>query len=96
MLTVLEGFHHPVVRRNTGMTAKHGAGGEWEHLPVVAVLEAAGLHPIMEYIRRRHATIAGKLICLPIYEFCIETERIPGTSRMMIWWDQDVVNEPEQ
>ena len=95
MLTVLEGFHHPVFRRNTEMTAKHGAGREWEYLPVVAALEAAGLHSIMEYIRRRQVAIAGKLICRPIYEFCIETKRILGTSQMIIWWDHDVVNEPD-
>ena len=36
ILKVLEGFHHWVERRITGMTATHGAGGEWEYLLVVA------------------------------------------------------------
>ena len=30
MLKVLEGFHHRVARRMTGMTATCGAGREWE------------------------------------------------------------------
>ena len=53
ILKALEGFHHWADRGITGMTATHGAGGEWKYPLVVAELEAAGLHPIMEYIRRR-------------------------------------------
>ena len=30
MLKVLTGFHHQAERRITGMTEKHGGGGEWE------------------------------------------------------------------
>ena len=59
-------------------------------------METAGLHPIMEYIRRQQATIAEKVTCRPIYELCVEAERRLGTSRRMRWWDQDVVNEPEE
>ena len=64
--------------------------------PLVAEMDAAGLHPIREYIRRRHATISEKATCRTIYELCVELERMPGTSRMVRWWDQDVVNEPEE
>ena len=46
---------------------------------MVAALEAAGLQLIMEYIRRRQATIAEKVACSPIYELCIKAERRPGT-----------------
>ena len=34
--------------------------------------------------------------CRPIYEICIEVERMPRMIRMVRWWDQDVVNEPEE
>ena len=94
MLKVLEGFHHREARRITGMMATRGAGREWEYLPLVEALEAAGIHPIMKYIRRQKATIAEKLACRLIYELCVEAEWRPGTSGMMRWWDQDVVNEP--
>ena len=60
-LKVLEGFHHPAARQITGTTATCGAGGEWEYPPVVEAMEAAGLHPIMEFIRRRQATIEEKV-----------------------------------
>ena len=50
MLKVLEGFHHRSERRITAMTERRVANGEWEYPPVVTALEAAGLHPIQEYI----------------------------------------------
>ena len=40
-----------------------GVGGEWEYPPGVVAMEAAGLHPIGEYIIRRQATIAEKVAC---------------------------------
>ena len=83
MLNVLEGFHHRAARRTTGMIATHGAGGEWEYPLVVAALEAVGLQPIMEYIRRRQATKADKVECHLIYELCVKAEQITGKSQMM-------------
>ena len=58
MLKVLEGFPHWVMQRITGMTEKHGAGGEWEYPSVVEAMETAGIHPIGVYKRRRQAPIA--------------------------------------
>ena len=52
ILNVLEGFHRQAVQRITGMTAKLGAGREWEYPSVVEAMETAGLHPIGVYIRR--------------------------------------------
>ena len=48
MLKVLEEFHHRVARRITGMTAKRGAGEEWEYPPVVEEMEDMG---ILHYAR---------------------------------------------
>ena len=78
------------------MTVTHGAGGEREYPPVVAAMEAAGLHPIRDYIRRRQATIVEKVSCRPIYELCAKAEHTPGTCCVMRQLDQDVVNEPEE
>ena len=61
----------------------------------MAALKTAEQLPIMEYIRRPHATIAEKLSCRPIYELCLGVERRLGMSQRMRWWDKDVVNEPE-
>ena len=57
MLKVLDGFHHWAARRITGMILKRGAGGEWGYPSAVKSMEAAGIHPIGVYIRRRQATI---------------------------------------
>ena len=63
---------------------------------MAAGLEAAGLYPIHEYIRRWQATIAAQVESSPIYEICTKAERRLGTIQMMIWWDQDVVQEYEE
>ena len=59
-------------------------------------MDVTGFHTIGEYIRRRQATIAKKVECFPIYELCVEAKRLMGTICMVIWWNQDVVNEPEE
>ena len=83
MLKVLEGFHHRAVRRITGTTAKRGSVGEWENTSVVEAMEAAGLHPIEVYIRRRKATIEERVACRPIYELCTKAQQMPGTIRLV-------------
>ena len=54
------------------------------------------LHPITEYIMMQQATIEEKVACHPIYEICVEAERMPVTIQMIGWWDQDVVNDHEE
>ena len=78
-----------------GMTAKRGSGGEWEYPSVVEAMDTTGIHLIGVNIRRRQATIAENVAFHPIYDLCTEVERIPGTSRLVQWWDQDAVNVPE-
>ena len=90
------GFCHRVDRWITGMTAKFLADRKWECTQVVEALEAAGLHPIQEYIRRRQATILAQVACRHSCELCTEAERRPGKIRIMIWWYQDVVHECEE
>ena len=82
MLKVLEGFHHRAARWIMGMTAKRGAGGEWEYPLVVESMDTVGIHPISVYIMRLQATIAEMVACRPIYELCTGAERMPGTSRL--------------
>ena len=67
MLKVLIGFHHQVVRLITGMTAKHGAGGDWGYPLVEKAMESAGIHPIRVCINSRQTTIADRVSCCPVY-----------------------------
>ena len=62
----------------------------------VEAMETIGLHLSRVCIRRQHTTIAEGVVCCPINEMCTEAERMPGTSRMVRWWDQDAVNKPEE
>ena len=57
-------------------------------------MDSMGLHPIEVYIKRRQKTISERLACQPVYALCTDAEIMLGTSWMMIWWDQDMVNEP--
>ena len=85
MIKVLAALHHQVARRITGMTDKRWSGGEWEYPAVEEAMDAVLLHPIGVYIKRRQTTIADRVACRPVYSLCTESERIPGTIRMVHW-----------
>ena len=95
MLKVLEGLHHRVARRIMGMTSRCKKSGEWEWPPVTEALETAVICPIKEYKHLRENTVAAQLGYGPVYELCMGTERIPGTSKFMQWWEQDVGRDVE-
>ena len=48
-------------------------------------METFGIHPIGVYIRRRQATIAEKMTCCPIFDMCMEAERMLGKIRLVQW-----------
>ena len=77
------------------MTSRCTEEKEWEYLPVTDVMEAERIWTIKEYIQRRQATIAAEVDLMPIYEMCTGAEHIPGSIRMMRWWDQDMGREEE-
>ena len=56
-------------------------------------METERLNPIGVYIRRLQVPIAESLDWRPIYDMCTEAERMPGTIRLVQWWDQDAVNK---
>ena len=95
MLKVLMSFHHRVERRITGTTYKHGSGREWDYPEVEEAMDSVGVHPIGVYIKRQQTTITERVDCQPVYALCTEAERMPGMSRVVHWWYQDTVNEPE-
>ena len=53
ILKVLKAFHHRAVQWITGMTAKCGAGREWEYPEAEEAMESSGIHPIGVYIKRQ-------------------------------------------
>ena len=96
MLKVLTAFHHRSARGITGMTTKRGAVREWEYPAVEGATDAAGLHPIGVYIKRRQTTTVERLTYCLVYALCTEVERILGMIRMVRWWYQDAVNDLEE
>ena len=59
-------------------------------------MDSADVHPIGVYIKRWQTTIADRVSCQPVYALFAEAQRIPGTIRMVRWWDQETLNEPEE
>ena len=78
------------------MMAERVADGDWGYTPLVAEIEVVALHTIKEYFQRRQATIVAQVAYGLIYEQFTEAERRLGTSRMMKWWDQDMLHESEE
>ena len=68
----------------------------WEWSLVAEALEAAGLCPMKECIWRRKATIVEYIPNCQIYKLCMGADRIPGSSRFMRLWDQDLNPEEER
>ena len=58
-------------------------------------LEEMGLRLMKEYIWRRQAAIAEHITNIPIYELCTGAEWMPGSSRFLLWQDQDLAREEE-
>ena len=71
-------------RRRVGVSSSRGGDGI-----------RGDLH-IGVYIKRRKTTMKERVACWPIYELCMEAERRPRTIRMVRWWYQDAVNDPEE
>ena len=61
MIKVLTEFHYRAAQQIAGMTAKCGAGGEWEYPALEEVMDSVRLHPIEGYIKRRQTTIAERV-----------------------------------
>ena len=87
-LMINDGIFHPLIpphppRCISGMTGKRLEDGMWEYPPVVAVLEAAVLYPIQEYIQRRQSTIAAQVSLRLIYEIYNKAKRRPWMIRVI-------------
>ena len=72
------------VRRGVGIPPSGGGNGQQGTPPHQRVhQEAAGDH-------------SGKGGMPPTYELCFMADQMPGKIPMVRWWNQDVVNEPEE
>jgi hypothetical protein len=92
VLKVLEGFHHRVARRLSGKRPYYLPGEDrWVYPPIAEALAGASLYPIARYVSVRQNTLAEQVATRPILALCKETERMSGSSRLTLWWNQDAV-----
>jgi hypothetical protein len=88
----LKGFHRRCARYITGQHIRPNdpddLDGEWSYPPTATVLEAAGLWPIQEYIRRRRDTVLRFASQRFIYQQCQESSPLViSMENQLVWWD---------
>ena len=52
------------------------------------VLEECGLHTMLAYIKVRRNTVVQSIAGRPVFNFCRDSRRRPGTSPRQWWWEQ--------
>ena len=52
-------------------------------------MDITGLWTIRDYLRRRYATISEYVAGIPIYKLFTGSERMEGSSRFLMWRDQE-------
>ena len=94
MRLTLQGFHHKVARRLSGLMPRL-VNGEWFYPPIAEALQTAGLEPLEVYITRRRETLLAQVEQRPIYRICQATNRLPSTPpTTLVWWEQFTIDNP--
>ena len=68
----------------------------WMYPSIEDVLKEVGLKPITHYVEVMRQTIACFIVHRPIFDFCLEAERLRGTSLRQWWWEQQMDLELEE
>ena len=92
MLQALRGFHHRVACQLTGKVGRYlPREDRWYYPPIEEALEEAGLFRMEVYINRRQNTMVDYVATRPLLDLCMECDRLDGSSRATLWWEQDNV-----
>ena len=68
---------------------KKGPNDVWQYPSSSDVLEKAGLHTIEHYVGVRRHTVAAFIVNRPIFDICMEGEKMRGSSASrQFWWEQ--------
>jgi hypothetical protein len=88
MRRMLEGFHNRCARQMTRQFIHPDLEneGEWIHPPTATTLEAAGLLPLMTYVKKPKAAILVFAETRAIYRKCRRSTPIAGNANQLIWW----------
>jgi len=97
-LRCLEGFFYRSACRmaSKNRPKKNGQTGEWTHPDKTGVFKEVGLYTLTEYIEKRRQTIGTYIRDRPILELCRSGERLRGTSKRRLWWEQPFEADPER
>jgi Reverse transcriptase (RNA-dependent DNA polymerase)/Ulp1 protease family, C-terminal catalytic domain len=99
MLKALNGFHHRIARKISGLMPTRIDDNNWYYPPIEDALEIAGLYTITEYIRTRQNTLAAYVATRPILQVCQAQEEEKASynqSKLFRWWSQPHVTPPLQ
>ena len=89
VLKVLEGFHHRVARKLSGMQPPyHPREDRWEYPSIEEALEVAGMYTMEHYLNVRRNTLVENIATRPILELCRGAERQSGSAKKALWWHQ--------
>ncbi len=74
------------------MARKHnpwrGQDEVWVYPASELVLEECGLRTMSHYIKVRRNTVVQSIAGRPVFNFCRDSRRRPGTSPRQWWWEQ--------
>ena len=76
----MERCHHRISRIIAGNTDWRVSDEGWEWPLEEDALDAVGLWPVHEYVRRRQDIIEDYIATSSIYEFCNDSEHMQGSS----------------
>jgi len=92
ILTALDGFHHRCARSITKRHFRYFPEEDrWEHPPVTATLEAAGLFNIEKYLARRLRYLLEYAKDRPLVQECLDLHSGDGaaSASRVFWWDRE-------
>ena len=89
MRKALKGFHHQVAHQLTGKVGQFLPWEDWwEYPPIEAVLSEARLFLMEVYITCHQNCLVDYIVMWPIFDLCMESNRLDSSSRAQLWWEQ--------
>ena len=87
----LEGFHiRAAYRMAVENRPRREPDGSWTYPSSEDVLKEVGLRNIDHYVEVRRQTIAKFVVNRPVFDFCVNAERLRGSSPRQFWWEQSM------
>ena len=87
ILKALEGSHHRVARKLTGLGLSYlPAEDRWHYPPIEEALERAGMFTMEHYLSVRLNMLVVNVATRPILKLCQDAGRLSGSPGRQYWW----------